>query len=195
MVEAPFLGFDRPMPRREQILLLADELRNRFDPRNIDRITQEYQILLVRKAGSSSGAAGFAHVEYRQRPEFIESLARPGEFLPVWESQSSERFTSIVINANSSIPEAEIFWHEFYHLYYSPESIQGSQRFEHRFLIELSDNIEERRADEFAAAVLVPTIEGCETIREISERFSISPRLAKAAVQLYRSIEATHPQQ
>ena len=195
MAEAPILGIDRPLSRREHAVQFAEELRTRFEPLKIDGVAQEYQILLIRKAGSPLGAAGFANVEYHLRPEFIESLARPGEFLPVWESQNAERLASIVINTNSPIPEPEIFWHEFYHLNYSPESIQSSQRFEHRFLIELSDNIEERRADEFAAAVLSPTLEGCETIVEISERFSVSPRLAKAAVQLYRPIEESHPQQ
>lgn len=180
-----------PQTRRDHVLRIADELRSLFDPQEIDRVAQNYGILLIRKAGSRNGAAGFAHIEYHRHPEFIESLARPGEKIPVWESNEKERFLSIVINTKSSIHENEIFWHEFYHLFYSPEGIQKTIGFEHRFHMEISDSIEERRADAFAAAMLIPSIEYCATVFDIMERFSVSERLAQCALKLY-SAELAH---
>jgi hypothetical protein len=182
------------LSRREEFIRVAAELRARFNLLDIDRIAEECHILLIRTSGSKEGAAGFAHVEYYARPEYIESLARPGELLPVWEPEAMERLASIVINTLSRIPAPEIFWHEWYHLFYSPERVQGSQRFEHRFLAAISDSMEERRADEFAAAILVPSLADCETVGDIMERFGVTGRLAAAAIRLHgnqnRHIEA-----
>lgn len=169
----------------ERILHLAEEIRSRFEPREIDAAANSSDILLIRIAGGTSAAAGFAHIGFVHSPEFIESLANPGERIRVWE-RNDEKLRSIVINTDSAVPEAEIFWHEWYHLFYSPESIQRSESFDHRFMLESAiDSREERRADEFAAAVLVPSIEGCQTVSEIVERFGVSERLAKVATRLY----------
>ena len=46
-------------------------------------------------------------------------------------------------------------------------------------------NQEERRADEFAAAVLAPSPEACATIFDICERYGVSERLAEKAMKLY----------
>jgi len=176
---------------RERIIQLASEVRERHDPRNIERAAIEQDIVLVRSAGALGRDAGFAYIEYVRRPELVESLSHPERPILVWGGWRREPLYSIVINTNSGIPEAEVFWHEWYHLFHSPHDIQRSERFEHRYSTDgVPHNQEERRADEFAAAVLVPTVANCATIFDIIEQFGVSERLAEKAMKLY----STNPQ-
>ncbi|SRR5579883_661769 len=172
--------------RRDKIVQLAEEIRQRYDPTNIDDVAKTNSLILVRTPGAEGRDAGFAYVHYTQAPLYIESLARPEEELRVWGNSERNYIRSIVINTNAGIPEAEIFWHEWYHLFYSPLGIQRSERFEHHYSTEGAvHNQEERRADEFAAAVLIPSIEGLADIHEIVERYHVSERLASIAVKFY----------
>ena len=182
MIEAPTKHTTRSGCRS---IDLAQEIRDRYNIHEIDTVAEQNDIFLIRSRGKSNGPAGFAHVEHHTSNEWIESLARPGDMLRVWEPHNTKHRYSIVININSPIPEAEIFWHEYYHIFYSPEGIQGNRSFEHRYLVELSDTIEERRANEFAAAILVPEIADCETPFDVMERYSVSGRIAHIASKLY----------
>ncbi len=172
--------------RRGSILELALEIRIAFDPRKIEDVASKSGIVLVRTSGPGNREAGFAYIEYAQRPVFVESLAHPEEPVRVWGAWEREPVRSIVINTNSGIPEREVFWHEYYHLFHSPNAVQRSEHFEHRFSTEGAlHSREERRADEFAVAVLIPSLEGCATPMEICERFEVSPRLAERAIRFY----------
>jgi Zn-dependent peptidase ImmA (M78 family) len=179
--------------RHERIIQLASAIRERYDPRAIDKVAQQNDIVLVRTAGAIGRDAGFAYIEYVRRPELIESLSHPDRPILVWGGWKREPLYSIVINTNSGIPEAEIFWHEWYHLFHSPHDIQRSERFEHRYSTGgVLHNQEERRADEFAAAVLVPSSEECSTMFDIIERFGVSERLAVNAMKLYARYSENH---
>jgi hypothetical protein len=177
--------------RREAILRIAQDIRVRFANVSIDDVARESGIVLVREDGPIGKDAGFAHIELIEEPVFVESLARPAERMRVWGRTEKRAVHSIVINPNAGIPEREIFWHEYFHLFYSPDAVQRSERFHHRFSTEGALHYqEERRADEFAAAVLVPSIEASASIPEIAERFGVSERIAKCAVRLYRQVAA-----
>src|SRR5665213_1971373 len=165
--------------RRTDILQLAREIRKQFDPRIIEDAAKRSEIVLVRMSGPAGRDAGFAYIEFTRRPRYIESLGHPEEPLRIWGAWDREPVRSIVINTNSGIPEREVFWHEFYHLFYSPHALQRSERFEHHFSTEGAlHSQEERRADEFAAAVLVPSLQDCSTIFDICDRFGVTERLA-----------------
>jgi hypothetical protein len=171
---------------RDRIIQLAAGIRGRYDPRAIDFAAQDSGIVLVRSAGALGRDAGFAYIEYVRRPELVESLSHPARPVLVWGGWRREPLYSIVINTNSGISETEVFWHEWYHLFHSPHGIQGSKNFEHRYSTDgVLHNQEERRADEFAAAVLVPSIEDCETIYDIINNFGVSERVAERAMELY----------
>ncbi len=187
MLEAPPLRSLSISPsRRERIIQLAAAIRERYAQRAIDFAAQENDIVLVRTAGAIGRDAGFAYIEYVRRPELIESLSHPDRPVLVWGGWRREPLYSIIINTNSGIPEAEVFWHEWYHLFHSPQGIQRSKNFEHRYSTDgVLHHQEERRADEFAAAILVPSIEDCETIYDIMSDFGVSERLAKRAMELY----------
>lgn len=170
----------------ESILSLADDIRSLYDPRAIDEAALASNILLVRTDGPEGKDAGFAHIEYVLRPASVESLARPGEWLRVWGARKKIAVRSIAINRNAGIPECEIFWHEYYHLFFSPRGIQHGEQFVHHYSTEGALHFrEERRADEFAAAVLVPSLADCETIADIMEQHNVSERLALIAARIY----------
>jgi hypothetical protein len=175
--------------RRQDILKLAAETRNRFSTASIDDVAHMTDIILVRTRGPFGKDAGFAHIDFLQEPVFIESLARPFERVRVWGHTKPEPIRSIVINSNGGIPEREVFWHEYFHLFYSPHAVQHSERFTHRFSTEGAlHHQEERRANEFAAAVLIPSILTSLTVSEIAERFGVSDRLAECAIRFYGQI-------
>jgi hypothetical protein len=177
---------------REKILALADTIRERFaDPFKIDDVAVADEIILVRTAGPAGKDAGFAHVHFIREPVFIDSLARPGERSEVWGRENKRTVRSVVINSNAGVPEREVFWHEYYHLFHSPKGIQRSERFEHHYSTEgVLHHQEERRADEFAAAVLVHPIEECLDAAEIMERFGVSQRLAICALRFAKQLAA-----
>lgn len=176
--------------RREDILRLARNIRARFDARNIEDAAKRSGIVLVRMSGPVGKDAGFAYIEFTRRPRYIESLSHPEEPVPVWGAWAREPVLSIVINTNSGLPEWEVFWHEFYHLFHSPRALQRSDGFEHRFsTVGALHSQEERRADEFAAALLIPSLDGCETIAEIAERFEVSERLAARAIRFFSALQ------
>src|SRR5579872_2879364 len=122
--------------RRADILRLALETRARFDPQNIEDASKRSEIVLVMTSGPVGKDAGFAYIEFTRRPRYIQSLSHPYEPLRAWGDWAKELIRSIVINTNSGIPQGEIFWHEFYHLFYSPHALQRSERFEHHFSTE-----------------------------------------------------------
>ncbi len=183
-------GISKPAPfGRERIIRLASEIRGRCDPRKIESIANEQGIVLVRSAGAVGRDAGIAYIEYVRRPEIVESLSHPERPVLVWGGWRREPLYSIIINTNSGIPEAEVFWHEWYHLFHSPGGIQRSERFEHHYSTDgVLHHQEERRADEFAAAILIPNIEDCSTMFDVCERFGVSERLARKAMELYRAV-------
>ncbi len=187
MLEAPIQKLSSIAPiGRERIVRLASAIREQYDPRAIDFAARENGIVLVRSGGPIDRDAGFAYIEQVRRPELIESLSHPERPVLVWGGWRREPLYSIIINTNSGIPEAEIFWHEWYHLFHSPHGIQGTGRFEHHYSMQgVLHNQEERRADEFAAAVLAPSLEACVTIIDICERYGVSERLAEKAMKLY----------
>ncbi len=178
--------------RREQIVRLAEDVRERVgDVSQIEDIAAATDITLVIEEGPHGKDAGFAFVQYISEPTFIESLARPGEFVRVWDGDRCTVHRSIVINPNGGVPEREVFWHEYYHLFHSPDGVQHSERFPHRYSTEgVLHNQEERRADEFAAAVLIAPLDELEDIADVIERFSVSERLAKCAMNLARQLAA-----
>jgi hypothetical protein len=171
------------MPR-DSIQTTAAAIRERFAGWRLDDIAQATGVMLVRTAGPAGKEGGFALRRWLRRPVYLESLARPGEAIRVCGLCRQVPLRTIVINTNAGIPEAEIFWHEFYHLFFSPDGVQASERFLHHYSTEGALHYrEERRANEFAAAVLVPHRHGCETVGELVAAYHVSERIAHIAAR------------
>lgn len=172
--------------RRSNIFLLANEFRRTLDGMSIDDIAERHGITLYRADGHEQAADGVAIIEPIRRQVAVESLAKPGSALRVWGGVSHEELRVILINCRSTVPEREIWWHEFYHILFSPRT---GRRTAIEFRV--SDHtyrVEERRADDFTAAMLVPSIQGLDTLEDVMARYDVSKRLARHAIRLHAAL-------
>ena len=183
-----------------QILARACEVRTRLAAHGItryeelDRIAELEGIVLVRVAGPIGKDAGMAHIYETLRDPWMPSLAAPGEWRRVWAPKVRVLVRSITINPNAGVPEPEVFWHEYYHLCYSPTGTQHSERLRHTYSTEgVLHHREERRADAFAAAVLMyDAITGAArcSMEEVRDQYGCSERSARAVVALRDRLDA-----
>ena len=136
----------------------------------IDEIAECTGIYLKRDSGPSA-TGGFAHF-LRHRDD--ENIVR---YVPVIMINTQHR-----TEHGEPVGEREIFFHEFYHLLHS--SVEND------FLLSGEESLitlramhaqEERRAQDFAARMLIDEIRAGETAREIAWRCDVSTRLAEHA--------------
>ena len=154
--------------RREEIVALADYYRKKYKGLSIDDVALREDILLVRMPDENVSARGYATAFPKgERRKRIASLTRPGEFIISqceWETLWQD---CIVINSSSGFQPEQldglqtrptenfVFWHEFYHLGYSPT--RNTAKFFHSFSTTGAlDAQEERRANEFAGLMSEP---------------------------------------
>lgn len=175
--------------RRADIARLASDVRARIAGLSIDEIAEQEDILLIRTPGPRGRDDGRSELIVEHLPVFIESLAVPGEAIPLWGVRLRRFLSVIFLNENSSRPEREIFWHEYYHIRHSPLGVQRVERFRDSYSTEAAlHHHEERRANDFAVAMLVPSIVGFRDASEIAWHYSVSEELAEHAVRYYRAI-------
>jgi hypothetical protein len=165
--------------RKAEIIALAEFARKKYFGMSIDEIAERENIILIREPDANSKKAGYACAIKKESPKRIESLAAPGTFVLSFHEKEITYHNAIVINPLYGIPEREIFWHEFYHLWYSP-SRQMRLDFFHQFSTGGAlDAQEERRANMFAAYFLIPELESGDTLQIVSEKFGVSADLAR----------------
>jgi hypothetical protein len=165
--------------RKAEIIGLARAAREKYFRMNIDQVAECENIILIHEPDALSKKAGYACSLKSQAPKLIPSLSRPGEYILSFVEKDIIYNDCIVINPLYGIPEREIFWHEFYHLWYSP-SRKTTMDFFHQYSTGgVLDSQEERRANMFAAHFLVPKVEKEDTPQSIGERFSVSLDLAR----------------
>jgi hypothetical protein len=144
--------------RKADIVALAESARKKYDGMSIDEVAECENIILIREPDANSKKAGYACAIKSESPRQIESLSRSGEFVLSFREKEITFHDCIVINPLYGIPEREIFWHEFYHLWYSP-SRQMKLDFFHQFSTGGAlDAQEERRANMFAAYMLIQEV-------------------------------------
>src|SRR5689334_20550188 len=137
--------------RKNEIIALAKSTREKYSGMSIDEVAERENIILIREPDANSKKAGYACALKSETPKRIESLQVPGKFVLSFSEKEISYYDCIVINPLFGIPEREIFWHEFYHLWYSP-SRQMKMEFFHQFSTGGAlDAQEERRANMFAA--------------------------------------------
>lgn len=165
--------------RKAEIIHLAGTARKKYEGLSIDEIAEIENIILIREPSTDSKKAGYACSLKSEMPKLIPSVSRPGEFILSFREKEITFHDCIVINPLYGIPEREIFWHEFYHLWYSP-SRKVTMDFYHQYSTGgVLDTQEERRANMFAAYFLIPDIETEDTPEIVSEKFSVSDNLAR----------------
>lgn len=184
------LGHPAELPlRRSDVFQLAEHYRRLFGNLSIPEIAEKCGIHLRREDGLEGGPDGVAVIESILRPIAVDSLATPGNQIPVWGSRARQELRVILINRASRLPEREIWWHEFYHIMNSP---RVSTRSVHAFDSRAHEyRVEERRADDFTAAMLVPDVSGLVSLDDVVERFDVSKRLARHAIELHAALGRT----
>jgi hypothetical protein len=170
--------------RKAEVIELAESARKKYSGMTIDEVAECENIILVREPDAASKKAGYACSIKSEVPKRIESLSQPGKFILSFTEKEITFHDSIVINPLYGIPEQEIFWHEFYHLWYSP-SRRLKLEFFHQFSTGATlDAQEERRANIFAAHVLIPSLEGADTPTVLSEKWNVSEEMAMVRLQV-----------
>jgi hypothetical protein len=171
--------------RKAEIIALAEFARKKYFGMNIDEIAESENIILIRAPDADSKKAGYACAIKKEAPKWIKSLSHPGKFVLSFHEKEISYHNAIVINPLYGIPECEIFWHEFYHLWYSP-SRQMKLDFFHQFSTGGAlDAQEERRANMFAAYYLIPELESGDTPQSVSEKYFVSDDLARLRLRVF----------
>src|ERR1051325_11404561 len=116
-MKAAFIPF-----RKAEIIALAESARKKYFSMSIDTVAERENIILIREPGAASKKAGYACSFKSVTPKKVESLSQPGKFIFSFAEKEITFQDCIVINPLYGVPEREIFWHECYHLWYSPRS-------------------------------------------------------------------------
>lgn len=167
--------------RRSDVFRLAEPFRQQFIHQRIDDVARKFDIRLQRAPHPGNGPDGVAVIDTYTQPIAIEPLAcdRP---IRVWGGYAKAEDRYVLINSNSTLPEREIWWHELYHVLFSPRT---DRRTVFTFNSSYEYRREERRADDFAAAILVPTLVRVNSLDDIEAQFDVSKRLARHAMDLH----------
>ena len=113
----------------------------------------------------------------------FESLAIPGRLIEARYPAVRTRLQLIAVakdyyRGEEKVTPEEIFWHEYYHLNWSPELLPYDPDIHDAATHGVMDRKDERRADLFAASVL---------LAGSSDLFSLSTRLRKIVTEVERS--------
>jgi hypothetical protein len=81
----------------------------------------------------------------------------------------------------------EIFWHEYFHMNWSPE-LQPFDPDKHEWLTHgVLDKQDEHRADLFAASVMIDHVRPGDTTRSLIKRYNVSSLLATLSLRIERN--------
>jgi hypothetical protein len=133
-------------------------------------------------------------VSIRQQIEtsyLFESLVEPGRLVESRYPAAPARL-KLVMLADDYIREGEhlsveeIFWHEYFHINWSPELAPFDSDKHEWSTHGVLDHQDEHRADLFAAGVMIDQIDADDTADSIADRCEISLRLASLALRIER---------
>lgn len=165
--------------RRVEIIGLAHATAEKYRGLSLDEVAERENIILIRQPDPISRKAGYAAAFPMKKLKRLPSSARPGEFILSFAEIQISYHDCIVINPKYGIPEPEVFWHEYYHLCFSPSRKMKMDMFQQFSTGGTLDNQEERRANVFAAYMLIPDIEKADTPISISQKWNVSLELAE----------------
>jgi hypothetical protein len=168
--------------RRDEIALLAAAVHKKFANTSLDDIAEREGIIFLRVPDEHTFKAGFSCILGSPEPKKLQSSAIPGENVFSFSERSRSSYPAIIINSAKTICEAEVFWHEYYHLFYSPSRTGSATFFDGYLTAGVLDKQEERRANLFAAHMLMPSVEKSDTIEMLVEKFGVSAELAKLRI-------------
>lgn len=182
--------------RTEDIRELTDYYKQKYAGYTIDEVAADEDIILVRMPDMLAKKAGYAvSAPVGTRRKRFPSLASPGVMLVSYTEWEPVYQDCIVINTaysdenqmcKTSAPnENEVFWHEFYHVRYSP-SENTSRSGGAYSMIGVRTAHEERRANTFAAMMTIGDISDCQRIEDIMLKWNVSRETATFAQRAAR---------
>lgn len=177
-IKTPFVPL-----RREEIVALAVEARKRFVGKNIDQVAEYEGLLLIRQPDPNTTKEGFCCVLPTTRRKRLASSVRPDWQLISFAEKEKVFINAIIINPCATNNEVEVFWHEYYHLLYSP-SRSGVTFYGGYSSGGVLDKQEENRANLFAAYMLIPEIESHDTMYSLAEKYDVSFEIAQARLRM-----------
>jgi len=178
IIRTPFVPL-----RREEIQALAGDARKRYLGKSIDDVAEKEGLLLIRQPDANTTKEGFCCVLPTTRRKRLASSVRPDRQLISFAEKEKVFINAIIINPCATNNEEEVFWHEYYHLLYSP-SRSGVTFYGGYSSGGVLDKQEENRANLFAACMLIPEIENDDTMYSLAEKYDVSFEIAKARLQL-----------
>ncbi len=175
--------------RTEDILEIADYYKHRYRGYTIDEVAADEDIILVRMPDMLAKKAGYAvSAPVSMRRKRIPSLAMPGRMLISYTEWEQIFQDCIVINTAYNCSddvckftapnENEVFWHEFYHVRYSPTENTASGKGAYS-MIGVRTAQEERRANTFAGMMVIADTDGCDTIEDVMRKWGVTREVAK----------------
>lgn len=168
--------------RIDEVIALARATAERFRGLSIEEIAEQEGIILQLLADPVATKEGFCCVLSLVHPKTIASEAKTGAVLFSFEEEEVTTHPAIVINPARAGKIEEVFWHEYYHLLYSPSRPGGATFFGGYSTAGVLDKQEERRADVFAAFVLVPELRPQDTPSLLIIEHRMSERLAQVRI-------------
>lgn len=163
--------------RRDEIIALAHHTREQFATYSLDEVAERQGILFLRRPDPNATKAGFSCIMKRKRRKRIPSVARPGKYVFSFHEFEEVFDEVIVINPLCTNNEQEVFWHEYYHLYYSPSRSGGTDYPDVYLTSGVLDKQEEWRANLFAAYIIIDHIESDDSEYTIAKKYNVSREL------------------
>jgi hypothetical protein len=164
--------------RTDEIIAIARATAERFRGMTIEAVAEREGIILQFLPDATATKAGFCCVLTVSHPKPIASLACVGAALFSFDEEEETIHQAIVINPTRTAHPEEVFWHEYFHLQYSPSRLGGATFFGGYSTAGVLDKQEERRADVFSAYLLICEVEPTDTPTTIARRYNSSERLA-----------------
>lgn len=175
--------------RTDDIREIAEYYKHKYRGYTIDEIAADEDIILVRMPDMLAKKAGYAvSAPVGTRRKRIPSLATPGRMLISYTEWEQIFQDCIVINTAyeyademckfTAPNENEVFWHEFYHVRYSPSENTATQKGAYS-MIGVRTAQEERRANTFAAMMVIADTDGCSTIEDVMRKWNVTREVAR----------------
>jgi hypothetical protein len=175
--------------RDDEVVALGRATRLKYAGRSIEEVARQESIILQIASYAELKRGGISICQAIDTFYVFESLVDPDRFIesryPAFEST-----IKLIAIAHDHIRDAEaisldeIFWHEYFHLNWSPE-LEPFDPAKHEYTTHgVLDKQDEARADLFAASVLIDRVEPWDDARSIMQKFDVSHLLASLALRI-----------
>jgi hypothetical protein len=177
--------------RDEEVVALGRATRLKYAGRSIKEVARDGSIILRFVSSGEIKRGGMCIYQSVETSYLFESLVDEGRLIEARYPAVPSGIKLIAIandyeREGERISLEEIFWHEYFHIHWSPE-LPPYDPDKHEWSTHgVLDKQDEHRADLFAASVLIDRITEWDDASTIAERCHVSLRLAGLSLHLDR---------